>query len=69
MNKKIILALDVDLESALQISKKLKDDMETFSNRLKEANSLITNYNLNQELLNEIKASLRNYFHSKLIIK
>ena len=25
MNKKIILALDVDLESALQISKKLKD--------------------------------------------
>ena len=46
---------------AKKYAKKLKDDMETFSNSLKEANSLISNYNSNQELLNEIKASLRNY--------
>ena len=35
--------------------------MEIFSNILKEANSLISNYNSNKELLNEIKALLRNY--------
>ena len=46
---------------AKKYAKKLKDDMETFTNSLKEANSLISNYNSNQELLNEIKASLRNY--------
>ena len=46
---------------AKKYAKKLKDDMETFSNSLKEANSLISNYNSNQELLNEIKATLRNY--------
>ena len=46
---------------AKKYAKKLKDDMETFSNILKEANSLISNYNSNKELLNEIKALLRNY--------
>lgn len=46
---------------AKKYAKKLKDDMETFSNSLNEANSLISNYNSNQELLNEIKTSLRNY--------
>tara|TARA_B100001750_G_C15515420_1_gene606734 strand:+ start:778 stop:2088 length:1311 start_codon:yes stop_codon:yes gene_type:complete len=46
---------------AKKYAKKLKDDMEIFSNILKEANSLISNYNSNKELLNEIKALLRNY--------
>ena len=50
---------------AKKYAKKLKDDMGVLKNNLDEVNTLISNYNSNQELLDEIKNSLTNISNTK----
>ena len=46
---------------AKKYAKKLKDDLKTLTDNLTEVNTLISNYDLNQELLSDIKHSLNNF--------
>ena len=50
---------------AKKYAKKLKNDMGILKNNLDEVNSLISNYNSNQELLDEIKKSLDDISNAK----
>jgi hypothetical protein len=46
---------------AKKYAKKLKDDLEVLTDNLTEINTLISNYNSNQELLDDIKNSLNDF--------
>jgi hypothetical protein len=46
---------------AKKYAKKLKDDLKILTDNLSEINTLISNYNSNQELLSDIKNSINNF--------
>ena len=50
---------------AKKYAKKLKDDLQTLTNNLTEVNTLISNYDSNQELLNSIKSILTDFADAK----
>ena len=50
---------------AKKYAKKLKDDLRILTDNLTEVNTLISNYDLNQELLSEIKHSLNDFADMK----
>ena len=50
---------------AKKYAKKLKDDLRILTDNLAEVNTLISNYDLNQELLSEIKHSLNDFADMK----
>ena len=50
---------------AKKYAKKLKDDLEILTDNLTEINTLISNYNSNQELLDDIKNSLNDFADTK----
>ena len=50
---------------AKKYAKKLKDDLQTLTNNLTEVNTLISNYDSNQELLNSVKSILTDFADAK----
>ena len=50
---------------AKKYAKKLKDDLKVLTDNLTEVNTLISNYDLNQELLSDIKHSLNDFADMK----
>ena len=50
---------------AKKYAKKLKDDLQVLTDNLTEINTLISNYDSNQELLNDIKNSLNDFANTK----
>ena len=50
---------------AKKYAKILKDDLEILTDDLTEINTLISNYNSNQELLDDIKNSLNDFADTK----
>ena len=50
---------------AKKYAKKLKDDLQTLTDNLTEVNTLISNYDSNQELLNSVKSILTDFADAK----